>query len=87
MANISTQIAAIEAAARGEEVRDSIVSAFNAINTLATSNSSGLMSASDKSFLNSIPDPSASDSGKFLRVNSSGDYVLATVSNAEGVNF
>ena len=32
MANISTEIQAIESASRGEEVRDSIVSALRAIN-------------------------------------------------------
>lgn len=87
MANISTQIAAIESAARGEEVRDSIVSALNAINSNATASTSGLMSAEDKVLLDSIPTPSALDSGKYLRVNGSGEYVLATVPNAEGVSF
>lgn len=67
MANISTQIAAIESASRGEEVRDSIVSALNAVNVMPTA--------------------SNADSGKYVRVNSSGAFVLATVPNAEGVSF
>lgn len=37
MANISTYIAQIESASRGEEVRDSIINALNAINKTAES--------------------------------------------------
>lgn len=68
MADISGYIADIESASTGEEVRDSIVDAFNAVNV-------------------DLPAPTASDSGKYLRVNSSGDWVLASVPNAEGVSF
>ena len=35
----------------------------------------------------SLPETSTSDSGKFLRVNSSGRYALETVTAAEGVSF
>lgn len=73
MANISTEIVAIQAASRGEEVRDAIVSALEAIN------------AEDPA--NALPTPTAADSGKYLRVNSSGAWVLATVPNAEEVSF
>lgn len=72
MANIDTYIAAINSAARGEEVRAAIVSALNAINDEVG---------------DVVPTPTTSDSGKYLRVNSSGNYVLATVPNAEGVSF
>ena len=70
MANISTYTAAIESAARGEEVRNAIVSALNAINGEYT-----------------IPTPSQSDADKFLSVDSNGDWVLVSLSNAEGVSF
>ena len=71
MANISTEIAAIQAASRGEEVRDSIVSALEAINEDGSA----------------FPTPTAADSGKYLRVDNSGAWVLATVPNAEEVSF
>lgn len=71
MADISSYITVIENASRGEEVRDSIVNALNAINN----------------GIGSIPFPSASDSGKYLRVNTSGAWELATVPNAEEVSF
>ena len=53
----------------------------------ASTTASGLMSSADKAKLNNIPTPTTSDSGKFLRVSSSGAYILATVNNAEGVGF
>lgn len=71
MANISDYIAVIEAAARGEEVRDAIVNALNAINN----------------GVGGIPLPTAADSGKYLRVNTSGAWELATIQNAEEVSF
>lgn len=70
MANISTYTGAIESAARGEEVRDAIVSALNAINDDYT-----------------FPTPSQSDAGKFLRVDSDGEWELSTVPSAEEVSF
>ena len=114
MANISTYIAAIESAARGEEVRTAIVNALEAMNnegadtvnghtvesdvpanaaftdttySAATTTADGLMTTADKTKLDGLPTPAASDSGKYLRVDSSGDYVLVTVPNAEGVSF
>lgn len=91
MADISQYIAEIELAARGEEVRDAIVNALNAINegtaAPATPTSDGLMPASDKQKLNGIPSPVAADAGKFLRVNSTGAYELAVVPSAEEVRF
>lgn len=71
MANISDYISIIEAASRGEEVRDAIVSALNAINN----------------GIGGIPLPTSADSGKFLRVNTSGAWELVTVQNAEEVSF
>ena len=71
MADISREIRAIETAARGEEVRDALVSALNAINAEVPS----------------LPEPTASDAGKYLKVNSSGTWILATVPNAEEVSF
>ena len=41
MANISTYIAQIESASRGEEVRDSIINALNAINNAVGAGSGG----------------------------------------------
>lgn len=91
MADISQYIAEIELAARGEEVRDAIVNALNAINegtgSTATPTADGLMSASDKRKLNGIPSPAAADAGKFLRVNGMGAYELAVVPSAEEVSF
>lgn len=71
MADISAYIAVIENASRGEEVRDSIVNALNAINN----------------GIGSIPFPTAADAGKYLRVNTSGTWELATIQNAEEVSF
>ena len=91
MADISAYIAVIENASRGEEVRDSIVNALNAINegtaATATPTSDGLMPASDKQKLNGIPNPTAADAEKFLRVDSTGAYELAAVRSAEEVRF
>lgn len=71
MADISTYIQQIQTAARGEEVRDAITDALAAINSITED----------------IPAPSASDSGKFLRVDSNGEWELAAVPSAEGVSF
>ncbi len=71
MADISTYIAAIETAARGEEVRDAISDALTAINDA----------------IDGIPIPAAADSGKFLRVDTDGEWELAAVPSAEGVSF
>lgn len=71
MADISREIAAIETAARGEEVRDSLVSALTAINAGVPA----------------LPNPTLSDAGKYLRVSSSGAWVISAVPNAEEVSF
>lgn len=71
MANISDYISIIEAASRGEEVRDAIVNALNAINN----------------GIGGIPFPTSADAGKYLRVNTSGAWELVTVQNAEEVSF
>ena len=71
MADISAYSAEIENSSRGEEVRDSIVNALVAINN----------------GVGSIPVPTAADSGKYMRVNTSGAWELATVQNAEEVSF
>ena len=72
MANISTEIQAIETATRGEEVRDSIVGALTKINADAGGN---------------LPAPTVSDAGKFLTVSSSGAWQLTDIPSAEGVGF
>jgi len=71
MANITPYINVIETASRGEEVRDSIVSALEAINTNEST----------------LPTPTASDSGKVLSVNTSGNWTLRQFTSAEGVSF
>ena len=71
MADISREIRAIETAARGEEVRDALVGALEAINAEVPA----------------LPEPTASDAGKYLKVNSSGTWILATVPSAEEVSF
>ena len=72
MANINTEIQAIETATRGEEVRDSIIGALQKINADVSGN---------------IPAPTISDAGKFLSVDSEGDWTLVTPTSAEGVSF
>lgn len=51
MANISTYIAQIESASRGEEVRDSIINALNAINNAVGSGGGGSGGTIDNSML------------------------------------
>ena len=72
MANIASEIQAIEEAVRGEEVRDSIVSALTKINAEAGGD---------------LPTPTVSDAGKFLTVSSAGAWQLADIPSAEGVSF
>ena len=101
MAGISTYVAAIEAAARGEEVRDSIVDALEAINAggdnalTVNGHTVGVdvpatavfLTQAEKTQLDTIPVPTVSDEGKFLRVNSSGAWSLESVADAEEVGF
>ena len=54
--------------------------------TNATTSASGLMSAADKVKLNSIPNVTASDNGKVLRV-VNGAWAAATIPVANGVDF
>lgn len=71
MSSIDTYISIIESASRGEDVRDAIIGALESINEEASM----------------LPEPSALDSGKYLRVSSTGEWELATVQSAEGVSF
>lgn len=87
MININGQIATIENATRGEEVRDAIIRAFELINTNATTTSDGMMDKTDKQKLNKIPAPTANDAGKLLVVDASGNYALTELQSAEGVGF
>lgn len=80
MADISTEIAAIESSSRGEEVRDAIVDALNAMNA-------AVPSISDQAKINALPSLSASDAGKFITVDSTGNMVATTIPQAEGVSF
>ena len=101
MAGISTYIAAIEAAARGEEVRDSIVDALEAINAgvdnalTVNGHTVGVdvpatavfLTQAEKSQLDTVPVPTIADAGKFLRVDSTGAWALESVADAEEVGF
>lgn len=80
MADISTEIAVIESASRGEEVRDAIVDALNAMNA-------AVPSSGDQTKINALPSLSASDAGKFIMVDSTGSMVATTIPQAEGVSF
>lgn len=60
MSNISTEIAEIESASTGEDVRQSLVDALEAINA------------------DVLPTATQSDAGKFMMVNSSGEWIAKT---------
>lgn len=60
MSDISTEIAEIQVASTGEEVRQSLVDGLNAVNA------------------STLPEVSASDSGKFMMVNNSGQWVMGS---------
>lgn len=101
MADISAAIAAIQGASRGEEVRDSICDALEAVNeerldcetvnghTVGTDvpTNALFLTSSERSRIDSIPVPAVEDAGKFLRVDSSGAWAMVALSNAEGVGF
>lgn len=97
MADISTEIQAIQTAMRGEEVRDSIIDAFEKVNTNlptpSTMDSGKALVVSETgewelgTIASGLPTPSALDAGKFLVVDQSGGWTLASIANAEGVSF
>lgn len=71
MADISTEISALQAASRGSEVRQTVVDALNKINQ------------------DVLPAVTSADSGKYLVVNSNGEWDVGDVSipSATGVTF
>lgn len=74
MANILNEITEIQEASSGNEVRQSIIDALNAINNCV------------------LPSVTSIDSGKILKVNSSGEWIVTsmeieTIPSATGISF